>query len=97
MIEFRNLFLLFITYSIIGWIIEIIHIYLHTKKMANRGFLIGPYCPIYGIGTVIMTYIFNNSSDDLFGIFAKSMIICALLEYTTSYILEKIFNKRWWD
>ena len=97
MIEFRNIFLLFLIYSIIGWLIEIIHIYHYTKKIANRGFLIGPYCPIYGVGAIILTFIFNHASDDLFGIFAKAMIVCALLEYTTSYIMEKLFNKRWWD
>ncbi len=97
MIEFRNIFLLFLTYSIIGWLIEIINIYFYTKKIANRGFLIGPYCPIYGVGAIILTFIFNYANDDLFGIFAKTMIVCALLEYTTSYIMEKMFNKRWWD
>ena len=97
MIELRNTFLLFIIYSIIGWVIEIIHAYPYTKKITNRGFLIGPLCPIYGIGTLVLTYIFNNSNDDLFGIFAKSMIICAVLEYLTSYLMEKIFKKRCWD
>lgn len=97
MIEFRNLFLLFMIYSIIGWIVEIIHSYFYTKKIANRGFLIGPYCPIYGLGTVFMTAISTTTSNDLFGIFAKSMIVCALLEYTTSYAMEKLFKKRWWD
>ena len=97
MIEFRNLFLLFMIYSIIGWIVEIVHSYFYTKKIANRGFLIGPYCPIYGLGTVFMTAISATTSNDLFGIFAKSMIVCALLEYTTSYIMEKMFKKRWWD
>ena len=97
MIELRNAFLLFMIYSVIGWIIEVVDIYFYTKKWANRGFLIGPCCPIYGVGTLIMTFIFNNANDDLFGIFAKSMIICAVLEYTTSYVMEKIFKKRWWD
>ena len=97
MIEFRNVFLLFLIYSIIGWLVEIIHSYYYTKKIANRGFLIGPYCPIYGVGAIIMTFIFNHATDDLFGIFAKAMIVCALLEYTTSYIMEKMFKKRWWD
>lgn len=97
MIELRNLFLLFMIYSIIGWIVEIIDIYFYTKKIANRGFLIGPYCPIYGVGAIIMTFIFNNANDDLFGIFAKAMIVCGILEYLTSYIMEKMFKKRWWD
>ena len=97
MIEFRNLFLLFMIYSVIGWIVEGINICLYTKKIVNRGFLIGPYCPIYGFAAVIMTSIFHDAQDDLFGIFAKTMIVCSLLEYVTSYIMEKLFRKRWWD
>lgn len=97
MLNLGTLFLLFIIYSFIGWIIEIIDIYIYTKKIANRGFLIGPYCPIYGVGVILMTLFLKNSTDDLFGIFLKSMFICSVLEYFTSYLMEKIFRKRWWD
>ena len=97
MIEFRNLFLLFMFYSIIGWIIEVINFYVTDKKMINRGFLIGTYCPIYGVATVFMTCTLGKPNSDVFGIFAKSLIICSLIEYVTSYIMEKIFRKRWWD
>ena len=97
MIEFRNLFLFFMFYSVIGWIIEEISVYLTTRKVVNRGFLIGTYCPIYGISTVFMTLILSSGKDDLFGIFAKSLIICTLIEYLTSYLMEKVFKKRWWD
>lgn len=97
MIEFRNLFLFFMFYSIMGWIVEVIDVYLTEKKVVNRGFLIGYYCPIYGVSTIFMTYVLGKANDDLFGIFAKALIICSLVEYLTSYLMEKIFKKRWWD
>lgn len=89
-------FMLFITYSFIGWIIEIVNEIIVNKKLINRGFLIGPYCPIYGFGSIIMIYCISNTSDVL-GTFLKIIVICALLEYITSYIMEKLFKTRWWD
>ncbi len=96
MVELRNMFILFMIYSLIGWIIEIIDIYVLEKKVVNRGFLIGPYCPIYGVGALLMTWILEGTAD-LFGLFVKAMVICAILEYLTSYLMEKLFKIRWWD
>lgn len=90
-------FVLFMIYSFIGWLIEICCVALETKKVINRGFLIGPYCPIYGFGAIMMTIFLRNYTDDIFGIFLKSVFICAILEYVTSYIMEKLFKTRWWD
>ena len=91
--ELRNMFILFMIYSLIGWIIEIIDIYVLEKKVVNRGFLIGPYCPIYGVGALLMTWILEGTAD-LFGLFVKAMVICAILEYLTSYLMEKLFKIR---
>ena len=90
--DLRILFMIFMTYSFIGWIIEIISVGILQKKIINRGFLIGPYCPIYGVGAVIMTLLIDVNTNDLFGIFVKSMVICAVLEYITSYLMEKLFK-----
>lgn len=94
--KFVLYFMLFITYSFIGWIIEIINELIFNKKILNRGFLIGPYCPIYGCGSLIMI-LFLNDKSDLLGTFLKIIVICALLEYLTSYLMEKLFKTRWWD
>jgi len=94
--KFVLYFMLFITYSFIGWIIEIINELIFNKKIVNRGFLIGPYCPIYGCGSLIMI-LFLNDKSDLLGTFLKIIVICALLEYLTSYLMEKLFKTRWWD
>jgi len=90
-------FLLFITYSFIGWLIEIISSIIVNNKIVNRGFLIGPYCPIYGFGSLGITIFITSYKSDLLGLLLKTMLICSILEYFTSYVMEKIFKTRWWD
>lgn len=94
--KFALYFILFITYSFIGWVVEIINELIYNKRVINRGFLIGPYCPIYGFGAIIMISLLRDNSD-LIGTFLKAMVICAFLEYMTSYIMEVLFKTRWWD
>ena len=89
--------LLFFIYSILGWIMETVKGVITTKKLVNRGFLIGPYCPIYGAGCCLLTAFLSKYVDDIPIMFFMSMIICGSLEYFTSYIMEKIFKARWWD
>ena len=54
------LFLLFIIYSFLGWCMEMVVCYITTKEWVNRGFLIGPYCPVYGIGVVLVCVLLNR-------------------------------------
>ena len=89
--------ILFFIYSFIGWILEIITIKLETRKLVNRGFLMGPYCPIYGWGAISMMIILDKYIYHPFILFIMAMIICSVLEYLTSYFMEKIFHARWWD
>lgn len=89
--------ILFFIYSIAGWIAEMIFGIMVNKRAVNRGFLIGPYCPIYGAGVISITFALAPFMDHKVIIFIMSMLICGLLEYLTSYFLEKIFHARWWD
>ncbi len=95
--DLRMMFLLFMIYSIIGWIMEVIIVSCEKKRFTDRGFLIGPYCPIYGIGALLITIFLTKYVDDLIALFVMSSIYGAVLEYFTSYIMEKIFKTRWWD
>lgn len=94
---FYTYFLLFIIYSIIGWILEILFSLVELKKLVNRGFLIGPYCPIYGAGCLLLILLLSKYSDDTIVLFVLSIFICSILEYVTSWLMEKIFKLRWWD
>ena len=90
-------FLLYFIYSTIGWILEVGLAFYEHKKFINRGFLIGPYCPIYGVGCLLLTILLSKYINEPGVIFALSIFICATLEYLTSYLMEKIFKLRWWD
>ena len=90
-------FLLFMTYSILGWIIEVTGKFIEKGKFINRGFLIGPYCPIYGWGAIIMTLTLTRYMNDKLVLFVMAIVVCSILEYMTSYVMEKIFHIRWWD
>lgn len=90
-------FLLFLLYSFIGWGMEMLFCYYETKKWVNRGFLVGPICPIYGCGCLLMILLLRRYLEDPIVLFVMAMLICSILEYFTSYIMEKLFKARWWD
>lgn len=89
--------LMFLLYSFLGWIMETVYCMVIDKKFVNRGFLIGPVCPIYGFGGILIIFFLSKYKEDTLVLFCMAVIICAILEYFTSYILEKIFKTRWWD
>lgn len=93
---FSKYFLYFLTYSFIGWAWEVFLSFVRTHKFVNRGFLNGPYCPIYGIGALLFLQLqyFTDRKVELF--FLGAVIACAL-EYIISFTLEKLFKARWWD
>ena len=90
-------FILFMIYSFIGWCMEVLTVLIPKKKFVNRGFLIGPYCPIYGYVCLLIIILLKNNLDDPLALFLKAIVICSLLEYFTSFFMEKLFNARWWD
>lgn len=76
---------------------EVILGLVNNKKFINRGFLIGPYCPIYGYGLLLIVFLLKDYTDNILVLFILSMVICLVLEYLTSYFMELIFKARWWD
>lgn len=91
-------FLIFMIYSFSGWCIEVlISIFGSAKKFVNRGFMVGPYCPIYGTGGLLITIFISGMMFNPFAVFSSTVVVCAILEYTISYAMEKIFHIRWWD
>ena len=75
---------------------EVTLVSFEEHKFSNRGFLIGPYCPIYGWAMVFIT-LFLNNVNNLFLLFVLIFLICGVLEYSISFLMEKIFKLRWWD
>ena len=95
-----SLILLFFSYAFIGWCIEVTLKYFQFHGFINRGFLTGPWLPIYGSGAVLITIAVKGAApleSSIGTTFVLSLLLCGLLEYLTSYFLEKRFHARWWD
>lgn len=90
-------FYIFIVYSIIGWLMEVLIVSTKKRKITDRGFLIGPWCPIYGFGALFITLLLRKYYEDPLVLFIMSFLVGSILEYVTSYLMEKIFHARWWD
>lgn len=97
MYQFVYYFALFMIYSFAGWIIEVIFIGITEKKIVNRGFLLGPYLPIYGIAGTVMSFILHFYIDFPIFLLLNAIIIGSIIEYFSGYIMEKIFKAKWWD
>lgn len=91
-------FLIFYCYAIFGWIVECITCSIGQKRLVyDRGFLIGPYCPIYGYGAMYMYVFLSKYYNDPITLFIMAVVGTSTLEYITSYLMEKLFKARWWD
>lgn len=92
-----HVFLLFLCYSFIGWAWETALCSTREKRFINRGFLYGPLCPVYGFGGLLIMYLLKPWAHTWIPLFLASMVITSILEYLTSWGMEKLFHARWWD
>lgn len=96
-ISFPLLVLYFTLYSIAGWLCETLWCSVGNRKPINRGFLTGPWCPIYGFGALLILGITKPLPQHPAVIFLISMVTASALEYITGWLLEALFQTRWWD
>ena len=95
-----HLILLFFAYAFLGWCIEVTLKYFQFHRFINRGFLTGPWLPIYGSGAALITVAVKGLApleSSVGTTFVISFILCGIVEYMTSFVLEKRFHARWWD
>jgi uncharacterized membrane protein len=92
-----NIFYTFLLYSVIGYLGEVVYCLLITKHLTNRGFMYGPVCPIYGFGAVFIVYVLAYFKISPFIVFSFGLLSSTLLEYVTSFLMEKTFHMKWWD
>ena len=90
-------FMYFVFYSVCGFFLEIVHTATNRGVWENRGFLFGPYCPIYGVGALILIATTHHLAVNPLMVFLMAMFVCTTIEYITGWILEKIFKMKWWD
>lgn len=93
----ENYVLMFFVCAVLGWVMEVTCKLIELHRFINRGFLIGPYCPIYGWGAVLVSLSLSRYASSPVIVFIMAMVVCGTLEYLTSYFMEKLFHARWWD
>ena len=95
--RYQEFYLIFFIYSFLGWCWETFPCSaLELDKIHNRGFLLGPICPIYGLGASLSFALLKNFESSLW-IFIYSAFLSCLIEDIIGYLLERFFHKRWWD
>lgn len=95
--NFWILFLCFTVYSFLGWFVESIFCSIPAGKLINRGFLNGPFCPIYGVGGVALIFVLTPFKDNLAILYIAGVVMTSALEYLTGLALESIFHTKYWD
>lgn len=99
MYEFIKHFWLFVFGAFIGFVVESIWCLIKHKRLESRkGILYGPFTPVYGFASLFITLILELFKiKNLLLIFLITFVICAFVEYATSYLQEKIFATKSWD
>ena len=92
-----ELYAYFIIYSFLGWAMESAYVSVNAKKWVNRGFINGPFCPIYGTGALLILLTLEPVADSLPLLFVGGFLIATIVEYLIGLILEKLFHATWWD
>lgn len=93
----NDVILLFFAYSVIGWAWETVYCSIKARKFQYRGFLAGPYCPIYGFAVVTILLSTDQFSRNVIGLFIIGFIVATIFEFFASVILERAFHLKLWD
>lgn len=87
----------FYIYGFCGWLWESFICPIITRhKIKNSGFLNGPIVPIYGVGAIVVALLFS-SHDFYFSVFIEGAFVACVIEYVTSWAMETLYHRRWWD
>ena len=95
--DLYHLIAAFIVYSIMGWLVESIYMSFCNRKLTNRGFGRGPFCPIYGFGGVLGYLILHPLSNHLVGLYLAGAVLATIFEYLVGRLMLKLFGEVWWD
>lgn len=95
----RLIVLIFIFFvgCVIGWVYEEIFYYVTENWIGNRGFMYGPYLPVYGFGSVLMALFLHQYKHNPIIVFVMGMVITGILEYFTGWAMWQIWHHKWWD
>ena len=95
--QIYRLLLYFFLYSFLGWCTEVAYATVKERRFVNRGFLGGPWCPIYGVGVSAVVTLLDGFQDSRLLLYLSSFVLVTLIEGMTGFIMDKIFHHKWWD
>ncbi|MFV0401374.1 MAG: putative ABC transporter permease [Oscillospiraceae bacterium] len=96
-ISFSDGVLLFWIFSIIGWLVQMLYNLIRNKKYVNSGFLRGPYCPVFGFAGLLLVAVLTPLEAYPWLVFLLALVLSAVIEFGTNWLLEKVTGVRWWD
>lgn len=88
---------LFFFYSFFGWLVESIYMSYCNKQITNRGFIHGPFCPIYGVGALFIYSVLYPFSNNFIVLYFVGTFLATSIEFITAIFMVKIFGFVWWD
>lgn len=89
--------LFFYIYCFIGWVFESTVVSVSKRRLVNRGFLHGPYLPLYGSGAVLMLFVSIPVENNWVLVYLSGCVAATALEYVTGVCMEALFKVRYWD
>jgi len=96
-IPLTQVFLYFVFYSFLGWTMETIYCSVLQKHLVPRGFLLGPICPIYGVGALIMVVFFSRFTYNGALFYVIATVVMSAWEYLVGWLLEATTHMKYWD
>lgn len=95
--DLYHVVLWFLTYSVLGWIVESIYMSICNRRLTNRGFSKSPLCPIYGVGALTVYFLLSPYSHNRVLLFFLGAILATAIEWITARIMERLFGEIWWN
>lgn len=87
----------FACYCVMGWLVESIYMSICNKKITNRGFMYGPFCPIYGFGALMVYFLLRPISHNLVLTYFVGSLVATTFEFLTAHLMQALFGEVWWD
>ena len=95
--KIRDILILFILFSFVGWVYEVVLGFIHYGVFLNRGYNFGPWLPIYGYGGVLILFLLKPFRKNPWLLFILAFTLCGVLEYSTAWYLETFKHMSWWN
>lgn len=87
----------FVLYSMMGWLVESIYMSLCNRKLTNRGFAKGPFCPIYGFGAVLGYFLLSPLKGHYIKLYLVGAALATTFEFIVGKGMIKFLGDLWWD